>query len=648
MEFADPTTFETARLMYFPSICADSEYIFQFSDRPMLSVEGLLYRINAEWGDWRDITKWKQVPGYENLYRRLAVRQTDPLTKSGIIGAFCRTYDIYGAMNAYLEGIYAPTKSPNRYTYLGGSTTGGAVIYDDGKFLYSHHSTDPCCGKLVNAFDLVRLHKFKDLDDDSLPQTPSNRLPSYIAMNELAVRDTAVSEMLMQEKAASVVSDFGDIKEEKPDLSWTKKLELNGQTGAVKPTIDNFRTIWENDPYLKGKFALNDFSELVEVLGDLPWSPFEKRRIWKDGDTFGLYWYMEKIYKMVSNPKIDAALALHSEKFKFNEVTDFLNSLVWDGKPRLDTLLVDYLGAEDSEYVRAVTRKAFVAAVQRAYQPGCKYDTMLILSGEQGIGKSTLLDKMSRGWFNDNIRTFEGKEASELLQGVWIVEISELDAFRKSDVARIKQFLSQRTDRFRAAYGRHVKEVPRRCVFFGTTNKNEFLRDETGNRRFWAVDVGIAPHSKNVWDDLDGEINQIWAEAVHYYNGGEDLHLSGNVENTSRIVQEEHRESNIKEGVIIEFLEKLIPSDWGKWSLDKRLVFLRGENMGGDPELVKRDRVCALEIWCEAFGGQAKELKYAETVEINGILRKLEGWESTPNSIRFGYCGKQRGFRRIK
>ncbi len=128
--------------------------------------------------------------------------------------------------------------------------------------------------------------------------------------------------------------------------------------------------------------------------------------------------------------------------------------------PRLDTLFIDYLGAVDSPYTRAVTRKSFTAAVARAMVPGTKYDTMLILSGAQGLGKSTLLDKMSRGWFNDSIRTFEGKEASELLQGVWLVEIAELDAFRRTDIARIKQFLSLRADRFRAAYGRHVKELP--------------------------------------------------------------------------------------------------------------------------------------------------------------------------------------------
>lgn len=193
IEFADPTTFEVSRLMYFPSVCVDGEYVFNFSDKPMLSVDGLLEKITNEWGNWRDVTKWVQVPGSENMYRKLAVKQSDPLTKTGIVGAFCRTYNIYNAIEKFLEGIYEATATPGRYTYLGGSTTGGTVIYQDGLFLYSHHSTDPCCGRLVNSFDLVRLHKFSDLDMNTEPKTPTNRLPSYQAMSELAIKDDKVS-----------------------------------------------------------------------------------------------------------------------------------------------------------------------------------------------------------------------------------------------------------------------------------------------------------------------------------------------------------------------------------------------------------------------------------------------------------------------
>lgn len=650
IEFADPTTFEATRLMYWPSCCYDSDYVFTFSDKPLLDADGLLRMIDDRLGDWRDISKWPQVPGADNAYKKLAMKQSDPLSKAGAVGAFCRTYDIYGAMDTYLDGIYEPVDNlRGRFTYLGGTTTGGAVVYDNGMFLYSHHSTDPCCGRLVNAFDLVRMHKFGEMDDGADPNTPTNRLPSYAAMCNLAIEDPKVSRQLAKERADSAVSDFQGLNEapaaEAENFDWTMDLELNKQTGTIKATIDNIWLILENDPLLKGKFALNEFAGRGEILGDLPWSTFEKRRGWTDNDNQGLYWYFEKVYKITGNGKIDGALSLHSEKHKFNDVRNYLSSLSWDGISRLDSLLIDYLGAEDKPYVRAVTRKAFTAAVARAMEPGCKYDIMLILTGPQGIGKSTLLDRMSKGWFNDGIRTFEGKEASELLQGVWLVEIGELDAFRRTDEARIKQFLSLRSDRFRAAYGRHVKDIPRSCVFFGTTNTPVFLRDKTGNRRFWPVDVGVVPRTKTVWRDLDDELDQIWAEAVIRWRLGETLYLTGELEELARAEQEDHREVSSKEGIVLDFVEKLVPEDWQKWSLDKRRLFLNG-TVEGSTNLVKRDRVCALEVWCEAFGGQPKDFKYAEATEINDILRSMPGWEKSSNGLRFGYCGYQRGFLR--
>ena len=646
MKFADPTTFDASRLMYWPSVCADAEYVFTFADKPMLSVDGLLAMLNKQYGDWRDVTKWPRVPGSENLYRKLATKQSDPLAKSGVIGAFCRTYDIYAAIDTFLAGIYAPVDTmPGRFTYLGGSTTGGAVVYDNGLFLYSHHSTDPCSGRLVNAFDLVRLHKFNDLDNSAEAKTPPNRLPSYLAMCELAASDTRVAKQLAKERAESVIGDFGNLDDGGDNFDWTTELEINKQSLQIKATIDNVWLILENDPNLRGKFALNEFAGRGEVLGALPWNSSEKRRAWADNDNHGLYWYFEKTYHVTGSSKIDGALSLHSEQHKFNEVTKFLASLKWDGQPRLDTLLIDYLGAADTLYIRAVTRKAFTAAVARAMEPGCKYDTMLILAGPQGIGKSTLLDKMSKGWFNDGIRTFEGKEASELLQGVWLVEISELDAFRKTDTARIKQFLSLRSDRFRAAYGRHVKDIPRRCVFFGTTNTSEFLRDRTGNRRFWPVDVGVMKHLKNVWNDLDEEIDQIWAEAVMRWRFGEKLHLVGELEFEAQTEQESHREVSIKEGVILDFLEKPVPEDWPKWELDKRRMFLNGMSQG-ELNLVQRDRICALEVWCELFNGSPKDFRYVDAAEINEIICAIPGWSKTRNGLRFGYCGYQRGFQR--
>lgn len=644
LEFADPTTFEASRLMYWPSCSSDSQYIYTWKDKPLLSADGLL----ALYSDWRNCTLWPQIPGVISL-PKMAVKQGDPEGKKGVVGAFCRTYDIYRAMDELIPGIYEPVDTMlGRYTYLGGSTTGGAVVYDNGKFLYSHHATDPCSNRLVNAFDLVRLHRFGDKDDEAQPGTPTHRLPSYLAMCELAVQDAGVTALMSQERYQEAVQDFAGVKaaNDEAPANWMSKLAVSPQTGLPKATIDNVWIILENDPLLKGKFALNRFAGRGEVLGALPWDARTIRRPWDDNDNEGMYWYMERYHHITGISKIDGALSLHATAHAFNEVQNLLNSLTWDGVPRLDTLFIDYLGAPDTPYTRAVTRKAFTAAVARAMVPGCKYDTMLILAGAQGLGKSTLLDKMSKGWFNDSIRSFEGKEASELLQGVWLVEISELDAFRRTDVARIKQFLSLRADRFRAAYGRHVKELPRCCVFFGTTNTMDFLRDRTGNRRFWPVDVGIIPAVKSVWADLPNEVDQLWAEAKTYWQQGETLFLSGELEEDAKIKQEEHREVSTREGIIVDFIGRQVPEDWQSWPLDRRRMFWAGA-VQGDFKLVDRDRICALEIWCEALDGKQKDMKYSDTAEINNILENIKEWQKTANSIRFGYCGKQRGFARI-
>lgn len=652
IQMADPTTFEPSRLMFWPSCCLDSSFIFRYQDNPFAAAD----RVLASYTDWKDLSSWPQVPGSAVSYQKLAVKQGDPEAKPGIVGAFCRAYgDVRYAAEKLLPGIYAQVDTdPNRMTYLGGSTTGGAVIYDNGKFLFSHHATDPCSGKLVNCFDMVRLHKFGDLDDDASPGTPANRMASYTAMCEFAVADPICAAQLAKDRQEEAAREFEGVGATNDDAAanWMQKLVMNPQTGKPVGTIDNICIILDNDPRLRGKFALNQFAGQGEVLGDLPWNSSRKRRAWCDTDNNGLYWFLEKYWGIKGRGNIDAALDIHASLHAFNEVQDYLRSLEWDGVPRLDTLIIDYLGATDDAagYTRAVTRKALTGAVARAMNPGCKYDTMLILCGPQGIGKSTMLDKLSKGWFNDSIRTFEGKEASELLPGVWLVEIAELDAFRRSDVSRVKQFLSLRADRYRAAYGRNVKEFPRCCVFFGTCNQMEFLQDTTGNRRFWPVDAGELPHEKNVWKDLTEEvIDQIWAEAKARWQLGEPLYLTGEVEEEAKQRQEAHREASPREGRIHDFVEKRIPDDWNQWKLDNRRDYWAA-NVRGDYKLTERTKICAAEVWCELFGGSIRDLAGGsrDSREINAILARMEGWKRMKTPGYFGApYGKQRGFERL-
>ncbi|MBQ6496971.1 MAG: virulence-associated protein E, partial [Firmicutes bacterium] len=266
MDMCDPTTFEVSRLMYWPSVSSDGEYVYQLFDKSFMSADGIL----AMYEDWHDYSAWPQVPGIESVTKRDVAKQADPYTKKGIVGAFCRAYSIEEAMDKYIPDLYTPTKDPNRYTFTGGSTAGGAIIYD-GKFLYSHHATDPCSGQLVNAFDLIRLHKFADQDLEAKEGTPVIRMPSYTAMIELARQDDTVGRLMAEERREEAVKAFGEgaaieQQTEPQETDWTKRLQLDSN-GNVKKTINNAVLVLENDPNLKDKIVVDEFASCGLTLG---------------------------------------------------------------------------------------------------------------------------------------------------------------------------------------------------------------------------------------------------------------------------------------------------------------------------------------------------------------------------------------------
>ena len=642
IELCDPTTFDVSRLMYWPSCCRDGEYVLEVFDHPFCSLDGLL----GMYGDWKDISQWPQVPGTEAVERRRLAKQEDPASKRGIIGAFCRTYTVSQAMEKFIPGMYEETDIQGRYTYTGGSTVGGAILYDGDMFLYSHHATDPCSGLLVNAFDLIRLHKFGDQDQEAKDGTPVNKLPSFVAMSRMAASDPEVSDRLARENLEQARAAFDIPEGAEEDLDWLGRLSHDGN-GRVQKTINNAVIILENDSLLKGKIVKDEFSCCGMALGSLPWNSEEGKRRWTDVDDAGFYSYMELFYGVTGREKLDNALLIVSSQNKVNEVRDYLKGLQWDGRPRVDTLLRVYLGAEDNAYTRAVIRKSLCAAVARAVVGGVKYDNMPILAGPQGIGKSTFLRTLGKDWFSDSLTSFEGKEAAELIQGTWINEVGELTAMNKQETNAVKQFLSKTDDIYRAAYGRHTDRYPRRCVFFGTSNEQEFLKDKTGNRRFWPVDTGIYPAVRSIWNDLPGEVDQIWAEAYMYWMLGEPLHMTKEEEKLAEEMQDSHREVSEKEGQIREFLERDVTPDWDSLGLTQRRQFYAGGlPLQDEMELVERRKVCAAEIWVECFHGDLKFLKKADSREINSILSGLPGWSRIKTPRKFGLYGQQRGYER--
>ena len=658
----DGTTFEASRLMYWPSCPKDAQYVYHVGDKRFLSADGML----GLYEDWHDVRSWPQVPGHEasQRERQLLAKQGDPKTKHGIVGAFCRVYGIREALDEYLPHAYVEVEgSADRLTFATGSTVAGAVIYDDDQFLYSHHNTDPCGGQLVNAFDLVRLHKFHDLDETAKDGTPVHKLPSYTAMSKLAMKDTAVVAELnaarAQESAQNVFADLisqeDNGKQELTDLNpnaltnvdWMKTSTLKyDDNGRVKPTLDNMLKILVHDQALSGRVAYDRFASRYVTKGALPWNMQPGTRIWTDADDAGLRWYLENKYEVTGRDKVQDAMIMCAEQNGFNEVLDYLNSLKWDGIERLDKLFIDYLGAEDNIYTRAVARKSLTAAVARAFEPGCKYDTMPILVGRQGAGKSTLIRTIGKKWYADGLSTFEGKEAAENIQGKWIIEAGEMAGYTRAEENASKQFLSRQVDVFRQAYGRRTQEYPRRCVFFGSSNQYEFLKDITGNRRFWPVDIEAQKPTKNVYVNLPGEVDQIWAEAVVRYKNGESLIIEDNEAalKIAETAREAHMESNSKQGLINEFLLQKVPKNWNTMSRSARRTYLTMGSHTPDEDLEYRDRICAVEVWYECFGQDPARMKKTDTREINQILLDSPYTEGKAKLMRFGEYGHQRGF----
>lgn len=620
MEMVDDTCHEAARLMYWPSTSSDGEFLFESQDGPMLNPDVIL----ARYKDWHDTSEWPMSSRQSEIVKRTIAKQADPLEKEGMVGAFCRAYSIQEAIDTFIPDIYKPSAMEGRYDYIPADSSAGVVIYDD-KFAYSHHATDPACGQLMNSFDVVRVHKFGPLDDKAKLDTAPTKLPSYKAMVELAIKDERVKLQLAKERELQAADDFSDGN----DSNWQAKLELD-KNGGISESLTNFVTILRHDQRLQ-EICYNEHSCGISVRDSelLPWEPLKYG--WSDADLASLTAYLDRVYHIFSPSKLKNALLTVTAERSFHPIKEYLAGLpAWDGKKRLETLLIDYLGAEDCSYVRAVTRKTLVAAVARVYEPGIKFDTVLVLSGPQGIGKSMFFAKMGGSWFSDSltISDMRDKTGAEKLQAFWIMEIGEMNGIKKVEVETVKSFASRQDDKFRVAYGTVVESHPRQCIICGTSNSQHFLRDVTGNRRFWPVQV-TGECEKHPWHMDKALIEQLWAEAMVLYNAGEELILKGDDAEAAAEKQQEALENDDREGLVRAYLDKLLPEDWSKLSLSEKRMYLSGDefttqNRAG---VVQREKVCNLEIWAECFGREPANIRKQDSYEINAIMAKLEGWK---------------------
>ena len=628
MDLFDDTTYQPHRLMYWPSTSRNGEYVYQVMDGDILDPDAYL----GMYDDWRDVSTWPVSSRESEAVKKAAKQQADPLAKTGAVGAFCRTYPIREAIEKFLPDVYAPSVMEGRYDYIPADSSAGVIIIDE-KFAYSFHATDPACGQLLNAFDAVRVHKFPDDDPKK----------SYNAMAEFAAADEKVKLRIFEEKRQAAAEDFDEAD---PD-AWKKQLQYEKKSMELKNNLHNLMLILENDENLKG-IVFNQLADGMEIRGKVPWP--HPAKFWRDADDAQLICYVDAAYGTFSARNYDIAVTKAVDDRSYHPIREFFETLpAWDGVERADTLLIDYLGAEDTPYVRAVTRKELCAAYCRVYHPGIKFDSMIVLNGDQGIGKSTLIAKLGGEWYSDslNLSDMNDKTAAEKLQGYWIMEIGELAGMRKADLDKVKAFISRQDDKYRASFGRRVTPHPRQCVFFGTTNsQNGYLRDITGNRRYWNVKVPGNGKYKP-WDMDEDTVKQVWAEVMVYAKAGEKLYLSPELEDYAKEEQRAAMERDDREGLVQEYLDMLLPDHWDSMDVYKRRDYVRDADDPMRPDgSVRRIEVSNMEIWCECFGKAKEDMKPSDSYAIAAIMERMDGWSRTGKAKVLPIYGKQRIYRR--
>ena len=658
IEQVDVTAHEPSRLMYWPSCPQDGEYLFESQDGAPICADEVLGSYGRD-DAWKDTRLWPAAKRETEVQVREAKRQGDPTKKPGIVGLFCRTYDIPGAIDAFLSDVYTESNH-GRYTYAAGSTAEGAVLYNDGAFLYSHHGTDPCGGQLVNAFDLVRIHLFGELDAEGDAETEITKKTSYKKMCEFAAADEGVKKALVEENAARAEAAFADLAGGEPETesedgdkdTWKKQLQVD-KKGVFVSSIDNIRLIVLNDTLLKGKLVFNEFSGRLYATGALPWK--KDPHVWEDADSSCLRWYLEKFWNIKGKDAVKDALNVLTQTNKIHPVREYLNGLAWDGVERLDSMLIDYLAAEDTPFTRAVTRKWMVAACKRVFEPGCKFDTMLVLvSPQQGAGKSMLGDTLAGEWFKDGLKNLNDKDAMQELQGKWIIEMGEMAATRKSSNEVIKQFISCRIDSYRKSFGEFTGDRPRQCVFIGSTNNREFIMDETGGRRFWPVEAHAGPDtSVQRIEKLARDRDQLWAEAMVRYRGGEKVWLDDpELLKESLVEQERFSQQDEWFGLVQDYLETPLPPDWADWDIDRRRDYIQGTDLTTEEQKASYTRVRAqvsiAEIRYELLRDDPKKGAGGNNEtsrHLGRVMNVMPGWELAKNPRKTPF-GRQKVYQR--
>lgn len=412
-------------------------------------------------------------------------------------------------------------------------------------------------------------------------------------------------------------TELSSVEDIRVDLARTEK-------GSVCQTINNCVMVLQRDPVLRNAIRKNELSGKIDIVGNLGWHRNSSNLT--DTDVYQIHWYMERNYGLKNDRNINKAMNIVANENRYHPIRNCLENLSWDGEPRIEKLLIKYLGAENNSYTKEIMRLLMLAAIHRVYEPGCKYEIMVCLVGGQGAGKSTFFRflAISDEWFSDDLKRMDDDNVYRKMQGHWIIEMSEMIAtVNAKSIEDIKSFISRQKETYKIPYETHPEDRPRQCVFVGTSNSMDFLPlDRTGNRRFAPILVHPERVEKHILEDETEArqyILQAWAEAMVLYRQGFcELKLSKETEKYLKEMQKEFMPEDAKVGIIQNWLDEL-----------------------------SEDYVCSTMIYKEAFHHEYDTPKDWELKEINNVMNhSIAGWEKI-SSHRFKEYGIQRGWKRV-
>ena len=691
----DETTFQANRLMFFPSVACDGEYICELLNLDMANDEQQIIdvdKIFEEYNDKNDIYEWfrPQRIDAEKIGRN-NLQNKNPLKANGLIGAFNRTYSITQAIEKFLSHIYKKERN-GRYTYMNGDSHGGGIILSNDTLFYSHHGTDPANLYYRSAFDLVKIHLFGDFDESFTPEKiiakgVFEKTESFTKMIEfcrtipevLERSDTNIALAQKLEKQDKYVEEFFEKdetfkaletkeeevieqeEEKKVDNSWIVQLD------GMKSNFAKLDIIFTHDNQIGNLFYYDTFRENICFQKKPYWQPnFVDGTALQDKDMAHIRAHLEKVYGVRGEKVIDDAIVVEADKIQKNKVLEYFDNLVWDKEERLETFFFKFFKVPLNPFTRAAFKHWLVGAVSRIYKSGSPMDLLLIIKGAQGIGKSLFFKRLATLDFKNEgehlysdtkIDFNKSKDSYEQLEGIWIYEWKELAGMNMSEQESIKAFVDKTEDKFRRSYGRRNVELKRRVAFGGTTNEKTPLRDRSGNRRFLVMESPLPMYKCYINDPevFTQEIkDQLLAEAIVLYKGGFNI-----FEWTKEEYEwwERSNEDNLTEndflGQIGNFLEMQRPPSWYSMTLYEMQQYMDGydfqknrfasDDIWDNDFLVPVDKTCVQEIWKVALR--------QKDVTINRYHRDLiaqaidhHGWELVKQQQRFGIFGHQQPF----